>query len=178
MLCFEVSLLIPVDRWHPVQSKPHHIRMASERNYPFPGNAYNIKWFNQIASPLKRSKLSQHSNWTCRSQLTLPGWRFHSVYTEIEKQMAVTTTNAIKQYQTSVLNGNRNTLSVYESFGARNTKRDPVGDGIAMYCMSGTRSIVINNGDAPSSASLRINSPTIPLQFAKHQFKNLFFSKF
>lgn len=53
--------------------------------------------------------------------------------TEIIKKIAVTITNTIKQYQTKLSKGNRKTLSVYDSFGDRSIKREPVFVGEEIY---------------------------------------------
>lgn len=50
---------------------------------------------------------------------------FHSIVMVKIKNVAVVITNPIKQNQTKSSNGKRNTLSVYESLGDRNTKREP-----------------------------------------------------
>lgn len=96
---------------------------------------------------------------------------FHSKATAKHRKIAVVTTSRTRQYQTIESNGSRYTLSVYDNFGERNTKRDPVGVGMAMYCMIGTRSTVMNSGDAPNSTSLCTNSPTMPLQTNKMKWK-------
>lgn len=69
---------------------------------------------------------------------------FHSTTTAISKDPAVINTKHPKQIHTKSSNGSRNTLSVYDNFGDRKMKAEPVDDGIAMYCMTDTRSAVKN----------------------------------
>lgn len=87
-----------------------------------------------------------------------------STKTVINKHPAVINTKHPKHIQTKSSNGSRKTLSVYDNFGERKMKAEPVDDGIAIYCMTDTRSAVKNNEVAPRSASLRTSWPIIPLQ--------------